>query len=126
MSNLKVPAKTAERKTERIEILATKSQVKKIDAHAKKTGLNRSQYLLARGEKRTYTMARHLPDPDYAKLMLNLRELKAQGNNLNQLTRAVHLARLNGHHYIGIDEAELQKVAEANQQATQAILNYIN
>ena len=67
MSNLKVPTKTAERKTERIEILATKSQVKKIDAHAKKTGLNRSQYLLARGEKRTYTMARHLPDPDYKK-----------------------------------------------------------
>jgi hypothetical protein len=111
-----------EGKTRRVEVMMSDRELQIIDTNAKKTGLNRSEYLRARGMKRTYTMARHLPDPDYAKLMVNLRELRAQGNNLNQLTRAVHLARLGGD-TIHIDRSKLSNTLEANQRATTAVLN---
>jgi Bacterial mobilisation protein (MobC) len=111
-----------ETKCRRVEIVMSDRELQIIDTNARKTGLNRSEYLRARGMKRTYTIARHLPDPDYAKLMSNLRELKAQGNNLNQMTRAVHLARLAGNMVI-VDDRQLQATLEANNRATQAILN---
>jgi Bacterial mobilisation protein (MobC) len=118
------PVALPEAKCRRVELVMSDRELQVIDTNARKTGLNRSEYLRARGMKRTYTIARHLPDPDYAKLMLNLRELKAQGNNLNQMTRAVHLARLAGNMVI-VDDRQLQATLEANNRATEAILNVI-
>jgi uncharacterized protein (DUF1778 family) len=111
-----------ERKTQQINLKLTRRQKQIIDNNAKKTGLNRSDYLIARATKRPYTRANNIPEPDYISLMLNLRELRAQGNNLNQLTRAVHVAKLRGD-LILVDEIQLQATLEANLQACQAILN---
>lgn len=117
-----VTENTPERKTQQVNLKLTQREKQIIDSNAKKTGLNRSDYLIARATKRTYTKANNIPEPDYVNLMLNLRELRAQGNNLNQLTRAVHIAKLQGD-LILVDEIQLQATLEANLQARQAILN---
>jgi uncharacterized protein (DUF1778 family) len=114
-----------ERKTQQINLKLTRRQKQIIDNNAKKMGLNRSDYLIARATKRPHTRANEILAPDYVNLMLNLRELRAQGNNLNQLTRALHVAKLRGDLII-VDETQLQATLEANLQARQAILNVTN
>jgi uncharacterized protein (DUF1778 family) len=71
--------------TQQINLKLTRRQKQIIDNNAKKMGLNRSDYLIARATKCPYTRANNIPEPDYITLMLNLRQLRAQGNNLNQL-----------------------------------------
>ncbi|WP_310426135.1 plasmid mobilization protein [Chamaesiphon sp. VAR_48_metabat_135_sub] len=108
-------------KTERIEVRMSERELKIIDASAKKMRMNRSEYLRTRGLKRVYKSIQAIPSPDYANLMLNYRELRAQGNNLNQMTKAVHLAKFTGQS-IAIDKTVLQAAVEANNRATQAVL----
>ena len=110
-----------EGKFRRVEVRMSDRELRIIDASAQKTGLNRSEYLRARGLKRVYTAVRNIPNPDYENLMLNYRELRAQGNNLNQITKAIHLAKFTGQSIV-IDEAELRAAVAANNRATQAIL----
>jgi Bacterial mobilisation protein (MobC) len=110
-----------EGKTQRVEVRMSKRELKIIDASAKRMRLNRSEYLRARGLKRVYKSIQAIPNPDYANLMLNYRELRAQGNNLNQMTKAIHLAKFTGLS-IEIDKTLLQAAVEANNRATQAIL----
>ncbi|AFY97083.1 plasmid mobilization protein [Chamaesiphon minutus] len=123
MSNLdKHPKiKTSDRKTNRIELRVGSQDLEIIEANAKQVGLNRSQFLISRGKKQTYPIARHLPDPNYAPLMLNLRELKSQGNDLQQIGRAMNRALLNGKS-VAVDSQQLQQLIADNQQAIQAIL----
>ncbi len=113
-----------ERKTKRIELRVTNRNFQIIEKFAKKSGMNRSEYLEARGIKRTYMKTNNIPEPDYAHLMLNFRELRAQGNNLNQLTRAVHVARLQGD-IVVVDDSMLQAAIAANLQAREAIVNVV-
>ena len=108
-----------EGKFRRVEVRMSDRELRLIDAAAQKTGLNRSEYLRVRGLKRVYTKVQPLPSPDYENLMLNYRELRAQGNNLNQITKAIHLAKFTGQ---AIDSTELRAAVEANNRATQAIL----
>jgi hypothetical protein len=101
--------------------MSKQEQMKIIDASAKRMRLNRSEYLRTRGLKRVYKSIQAIPNSDYANLMLNYRELRAQGNNLNQMTKAIHLAKFTGQS-ISVDEAVLQAAVEANNRATQAVL----
>jgi hypothetical protein len=113
--------KTSDRKTNRIELRVGSQDLEIIEANAKQVGLNRSQFLISRGKKQTYPIARHLPDPNYAPLMLNLRELKSQGKDLKQISSAINRALLNGKS-VNVDALQLQQLIEDNQQATQAII----
>lgn len=113
-----------EGKFRRVEVRISDRELRLIDASAKKTGLTRSEYLRVRGLKRVYTKVKPLPSPDYENLMLNYRELRAQGNNLNQMTKAIHLAKFTGGSIV-INESELRAAVEANNRATQAILKTV-
>ena len=113
-----------EGKFRRVEVRISDRELRLIDASAKKTGLTRSEYLRVRGLKRVYTKVKPLPSPDYENLMLNYRELRAQGNNLNQMTKAIHLAKFTGGSVV-IDRSELRAAVEANNRATQAILKTV-
>jgi hypothetical protein len=53
--------------------------------------------------------------------MLNLRELKSQGNDLQQIGRAMNRALLDGTS-VDVYPQQLQQLIEDNQQAIQAIL----
>ena len=123
MSNLdKHPkVKTSDRKTNRIELRVGSQDLEIIEANAKQVGLNRSQFLISRGKKQTYPISWHLPDPNYAPLMLNLRELKSQGKDLKQISSAINRALLDGKS-VNVDALQLQQLIEDNQQATQAII----
>ncbi len=113
----------SERKIKRVEVLMSDRELQIVDAAAKEMRLNRSEYLRARGLK--YPATRSVPKPEYAALMLNYRELRAQGNYLQQMTKAVNLAKINGQSIV-IDEIQLQATLEANDRATQAILATIS
>jgi hypothetical protein len=112
---------TSDRKTNRIELRVGSQDLEIIEANAKQVGLNRSQFLISRGKKQTYPIARQLPNPDYANLMLTCRELKSQGNDLKQIGIAMNRALLDGKS-VAIDAQQLQQLIEDNQQAIQTIL----
>jgi hypothetical protein len=116
--------KTSDRKSNRIELRVGSQDLEIIEANAKQVGLNRSQFLIARGKKQTYPIARHLPDPNYAPLMLNLRELKSQGKDLKQISSAINRALLDGKS-VAVDAQQLQQLLEANQQAIKAIITIL-
>jgi Bacterial mobilisation protein (MobC) len=105
-------------KTERVEVRMSTQELKIIDAAAKKVNLNRSEYLRLRGQKRVYT--KELPRRDYDTLTRNYRELRAQGNNLNQIARALNTA-LGFGCQVNFDANDLKIAIEANQLATQAV-----
>jgi hypothetical protein len=113
--------KTSDRKTNRIELRVGSQDLEIIEANAKQVGLNRSQFLISRGKKQTYPIARHLPDPNYAALMLNLRELKSQSKDLKQISSAMNRALLDGKS-VAVDAQQLQQLIADNQQAIQAII----
>jgi hypothetical protein len=116
--------KTSDRKTNRIELRVRSQDLEIIEANAKQVGLNRSQFLISRGKKQTYPIARHLPNPNYAPLMLNLRELKSQGKDLKQISSAMNRALLDGKS-LDVDAQQLQQLIEDNQQAIQAIITIL-
>jgi hypothetical protein len=107
-----------EGKTKRVEVRMSKRELKIIDASAKKANLNRSEYLRLRGQKKVYMRA--LPRHDYDTLTRNYRELRAQGNNLNQIAKALNTA-LKAGYQVNFDANELKTAIEANRTATQAI-----
>jgi molybdopterin converting factor small subunit len=107
-----------EGKTKRVEVRMSKRELKIIDASAKKANLNRSEYLRLRGQKKVYMRA--LPRHDYDTLTRNYRELRAQGNNLNQIAKALNTALKAGDR-VNFDANELKTAIEANRTATQAI-----
>jgi uncharacterized protein (DUF1778 family) len=108
-----------ERKTSRIEIRVSDRELRLIDAAAQETGLNRSEYLIARGLKQVCVTTRNVAEPNYVSLAQTLRELKAQGNNLNQMTRALHIAIEHGSIF---DLGALETAIDVNYAATQAII----
>jgi Bacterial mobilisation protein (MobC) len=61
-----------------------------IDTNATLMGLNRTQYLIARGEKRVYMRREPTPPVEVIALLKILAELKRQGNNLNQIARRLN------------------------------------
>jgi hypothetical protein len=89
-----------EGKTKRVEVRMSKRELKIIDASAKKANLNRSEYLRLRGQKKVY--------------------MRAQGNNLNQIAKALNTA-LKAGYQVNFDANELKTAIEANRTATQAI-----
>jgi Bacterial mobilisation protein (MobC) len=112
------PVDILEGKTKRVEVRMSKRELKIIDASAKKANLNRSEYLRLRGQKKVYMRA--LPRHDYDTLTRNYRELRAQGNNLNQIAKALNTALKTGDR-VNFDANELKTAIEANRTATQAI-----
>jgi Bacterial mobilisation protein (MobC) len=112
-------------KERRIEVRVSDRELQIIDAAAERTGLNRSEYLRAKGLEGIYIKNRSLPDPDYAHLMLNYRELLTQGNNLNQIARALNAARSQGESV----EEHLKAVAvtiAVNQQTLKQIQDLLS
>ncbi len=107
-----------EGKSRRVEVRMSDRELRIIDASAKKANLNRSEYLRLRGQKKVYTKA--LPRHDYDTLTRNYRELRAQGNNLNQIAKALNTAALAGYQ-VNLDANDLKTAIEANRVATQAI-----
>jgi hypothetical protein len=61
-----------------------------IDTNATLMGLNRTQYLIARGVKRVYMRREPTPPVEVIALLKILAELKRQGNNLNQIARRLN------------------------------------
>lgn len=107
-----------EGKTERVEVRMSKRELKNIDTSAKKVNLTRSEYLRLRGQKKVYTRA--LPSRDYETLTRNYRELQAQGNNFNQIAKALNTA-LKAGHQVNFDENHLKVAIEANLKTKQEI-----
>jgi hypothetical protein len=107
-------------KTSRIEIRVSDRELWQIDTFASEIGLTRSDYLRARGLKEPHLIRRNIAEPNYIALAKTLNELKAQGNNLNQLTRALHTAMQ--YEGVSFDLEALEAALIVNQQATQAIL----
>ena len=120
----RLKVKTSEQKTHRIELRVGNQDLQIIEANAKQVGLNRSQFLIASGKKQTYPIARHRPHPNYAPLTLNLRELKSQGNDLKQISRALNHTLLD--ETFNVDAQQLQQLIAVNQQAIQAIVAILN
>jgi hypothetical protein len=108
-----------EDKNRRIEVRISDRELQLIDKSANQLRLTRSEYLRMRGLKGVYTRKQELPDTNYAKLMLNYRELKAQGNNLNQIAKVLNQSRLEGKEVDLLTEIELAIVA--NRQTVEAI-----
>lgn len=113
--------KERKKKTVRIELVVDEDEAKIIDDNAQKMYLNRSEYARARMLKRVYTAARKLPEPDYLTLVTNLRELRAQGNNLNQIARGINQSLKRGDD-LNLDITELQIAIQSNIRATQTII----
>jgi uncharacterized protein (DUF1778 family) len=120
---LKTPDQILESKDRRIEVRITQRELDQIDRAAQNLGLTRSEYLRLRGLKKVYTRRQSLPDLDYAKLMVVYRELQAQGNNLNQIARSLHQAKLEGKEIDGLDE--IDRVIATNRQALQTIVTHL-
>jgi hypothetical protein len=117
--------KERKNKTVRMELVVDEDEAKIIDGNAEKMYLKRSEYLRARGLKRVYTAARKLPEADYITLVKNLQELKAQGNNLNQIARGINTSLLkNGS--LELDVAGLKTAIASNIAATQAIIKALS
>jgi hypothetical protein len=74
-------------------------------------GLNRSQYLIARGLKRAYVRSREVPPVEIIALTQILHELRCQGNNLNQIARKLNSG-------IKINEEDLSIHLEATKILT--------
>jgi Bacterial mobilisation protein (MobC) len=77
-------------KPKRINLVVPADKLKIVDNHATMMGLNRSQYLIARGLKRVYVRSREVPPVEIIALIQILSELKRQGNNLNQVARSLN------------------------------------
>jgi hypothetical protein len=117
--------KERKNKTVRMELVVDEDEAKIIDGNAEKMYLKRSEYLRARGLKRVYTATRKLPEADYITLAKNLHELKAQGNNLNQIARGINTSLLkNGS--LELDVAGLKTAIASNIAATQAIIKALS
>jgi hypothetical protein len=113
--------KERKNKTVRMELVVDEDEAKIIDGNAEKMYLKRSEYLRARGLKRVYTATRKIPEADYITLAKNLKELKAQGNNLNQIARGINTSLLkNGS--LELDVTGLKTAIASNIAATQAII----
>lgn len=112
------PIDIFEGKNERVEVRMSKRELEIIDKSARKANLNRSEYLRLRGQKKVYTKA--LPSRDYETLTRNYRELRAQGNNLNQIAKALNTALKIGHQ-LNFDADDLKVAIAANLVATKAI-----
>jgi hypothetical protein len=89
-TTLPTTRKKRKNKTVRIEIVVDEDEAKIIDDNAKKIYLNRSEYLRFRGLKRVYVRSREVPPIEIISLIQILRELKRQGNNLNQIARKLN------------------------------------
>jgi hypothetical protein len=117
--------KERKNKTVRMELVVDEDEAKIIDGNAEKMYLKRSEYLRARGLKRVYTAVSKLPEADYITLAKNLQELKAQGNNLNQIARGINTSLLkNGS--LELDVAGLKTAIASNIAATQAIIKALS
>lgn len=81
-----------------IPVRYSKAQLEIVDKKAKQAGLYRSEYIRAQSLGEDYRLSQYR-DLAHVLLMLN-RELTAQGNNLNQITR-----QLNGN-AIALPESE--------------------
>ena len=112
-------------KERRIEVRVSDRELQIIDASAERTGLNRSEYLRAKGLEGICIKNGSLPDPDYAHLMLNYRELLTQGNNLNQIARALNVARSRGESVEDYLAAVAATIA-VNQQTLQQIQDLLS
>lgn len=112
-------------KERRIEVRVSDRELQIIDASAERTGLNRSEYLRTKGLEGIDIKNRSLPDPDYAHLMLNYRELLTQGNNLNQIARALNAARSRGESVADYLAAVAATIA-VNQQTLQQIQDLLS
>jgi hypothetical protein len=77
-------------KSKRINLMIPADKLWIVDNHATMMGLNRSQYLIARGLKRVYVRSREVPPVEIVALIKILSELKRQGNNLNQVARRLN------------------------------------
>lgn len=68
--------------------------------------------------KQVYTKA--LPERDYTTLSRNYRELRAQGNNLNQIARALNTAQLAGDR-VNLDVRDVEAAIASISLTTQII-----
>jgi hypothetical protein len=120
MSNRKKPEEIdiLEGKIRRVEVRMSERELRTIDRSAAKIGITRSEYLRLRGTKQVYTKA--LPERDYTTLSRNYRELRAQGNNLNQIARALNTAQLAGDR-VNLDVRDVEAAIASISLTTQII-----
>jgi uncharacterized protein YnzC (UPF0291/DUF896 family) len=105
------------KKVNHISLRASDEELGIIEAQSKEVNMSRSEYLIYQGTKpdraRRKLKSTHLTVSEYAELALLRKEYIAQGNNLNQIARAVNIANQEGRS-IEIDCKTLEKIAIAN------------
>jgi Bacterial mobilisation protein (MobC) len=115
-----------------ITLRLTDDELDTIEEQARKLNLNRSDYLRHQALK---SVRRFKPKPlksldtlQYRELALIRKELSCQGNNLNQIARALNTLLKMGVPVVGLptggnlDIARLEQIASESYRATQSIL----
>jgi Bacterial mobilisation protein (MobC) len=115
-----------------ITLRLTDDELDTIEEQARKLNLNRSDYLRHQALK---SVRRFKPKPlksldtlQYRELALIRKELSCQGNNLNQIARALNTLLKMGVPVVGVptggnlDIARLEQIANESYRATQSIL----
>jgi hypothetical protein len=115
-----------------ITLRLTDDELDTIEEQARKLNLNRSDYLRHQALK---SVRRFKPKPlksldtlQYRELAMIRKELSCQGNNLNQIARALNTLLKMGVPVVGVptggnlDIARLEQIATESYRATQSIL----
>jgi Bacterial mobilisation protein (MobC) len=106
-----------------ITLRLTDEELDTIEQQSRKLELNRSDYLRHQALKpvRRLKPAKDLDILQYQELALLRRELSAQGNNLNQIARALNTLLQTGEP-VKIDISRLEMIANESYAATKSIL----
>lgn len=115
-----------------ITLRLTDDELDTIESQARKLNLNRSDYLRHQALKSVRRfkpkLLKSLDTLQYRELALIRKELSCQGNNLNQIARALNTLLKLGVPVVGVptggnlDIAQLEQIASESYRATQSIL----
>ena len=114
---------TRELRVNLVKVKLTDRELLTVMENAARAGMNRAQFLRTSGLiDRPYTISPKL-DNDQESKIVALRyhkEWRAQGNNLNQIARAINIAKLSGRN-VGDYIEVLLEIRDANREIIAAV-----